>query len=560
MEALTEAKLGMGSVVMAGRKRGREDGGENVLQSEQQQQQQQKGLLSQQSTKKKPLLLQQWVDPVQGMANVRHEFGEHGGVNMSIEASTTFTVLEPETMTKLFQGALGPDRDFYIYSRHFNPTVLNLSRQMAAMEGTEAAYCTSSGMSAISAILMQLCSSGDHIIASSRLYGGTHALLAHFLPRTCNITTTFVDIEDLGAVREALKKAPGSTTKVLYFESLSNPQLTVADIPALSGKQTPTVFCACASQGFPSSSQKLSSLHTSSCCSHPMISIPAHHHLHYQQQFIHDCFFFYSIMLMMIIIIIFKRVSCWGMQIFFDPTGMGHDKGLTVVVDNTFAPLSLSPARLGADVVVHSMSKFICGASDIIAGAVCGPADLVNSMMDLKQGSLMILGPTMNPQIAFQISLRLPHLGIRMKEHCERALTYAQRLKKLGLKVIYPGLPDHPQHELMKTLVNDGYGYGGVLSVDLGTTERAHDLMRHLQNTSQFGWMAVSLGYHDTLMSCSGSTTSSELSKEEQATAGISAGLVRMSIGFTGSMEKRWSQLLDALTSLKLVPDVAARW
>jgi methionine-gamma-lyase len=472
MEALTEAKLGMGSVVMTGRKRGREDGGENVLQSEQQQQQ--KGLLSQQSTKKKPLLLQQWVDPVQGMANVRHEFGEHGGVNMSIEASTTFTVLEPETMSKLFQGALGPDRDFYIYSRHFNPTVLNLSRQMAAMEGTEAAYCTSSGMSAISGILMQLCSSGDHIIASSRLYGGTHALLAHFLPRTSNITTTFVDIEDLDAVREALKKAPGSTTKVLYFESMSNPQLTVADIPALSG--------------------------------------------------------------------------------------IGHDKGLTVVVDNTFAPLSLSPAHLGADVVVHSMSKFICGASDIIAGAVCGPADLVNSMMDLKQGSLMLLGPTMNPQIAFQISLRLPHLGIRMKEHCERALIYAQRLKKLGLKVIYPGLPDHPQHELMKTLVNDGYGYGGVLSVDLETTERAHDLMRHLQNTSQFGWMAVSLGYHDTLMSCSGSTTSSELSKEEQATAGISAGLVRMSIGFTGSMEKRWSQLLDALTSLKLVPDVAARW
>jgi hypothetical protein len=238
MEALTEVKLGMGSVVMTGRKRGREDGGENVLQSEQQQQ---KGLLSQQSTKKKPLLLQQWVDPVQGMANVRHEFGEHGGVNMSIEASTTFTVLEPETMSKLFQGALGPDRDFYIYSRHFNPTVLNLSRQMAAMEGTEAAYCTSSGMSAISAILMQLCSSGDHIIASSRLYGGTHALLAHFLPRTCNITTTFVDIEDLGAVREALKKAPDSTTMVLYFESMSNPQLTVADIPALSGKQTPTV-------------------------------------------------------------------------------------------------------------------------------------------------------------------------------------------------------------------------------------------------------------------------------------------------------------------------------
>lgn len=115
--------------------------------------------------------------------------------------------------------------------RHFNPTVLNLSRQMAAMEGMDAAYCTSSGMSAISTVLMQLCSSGDHIVASSRLYGGTHALLAHFLPRTSNITTTFVDISNPSVVGAAIK----SSTKVLYFESVSNPQLIVANIPVLSG-------------------------------------------------------------------------------------------------------------------------------------------------------------------------------------------------------------------------------------------------------------------------------------------------------------------------------------
>lgn len=412
-------------------------------------------------------VLRKWMHPVEGLANMRREFGEHGGVNMSIEASTTFTVMEPETMSKLFEGKLGPDRDFYIYSRHYNPTVLNLSRQMAAMEGTQAAYCTASGMSAISSVLMQLCSSGDHIVASNRLYGGTHAFLAHFLPRTSNITTSFVDIADVRSVREAMKPS----TKVLYFESVSNPQLIVANIPVLAD--------------------------------------------------------------------------------------IAHEKGVQVVVDNTFSPIIISPVRHGADVVVHSMTKFISGSSDIIAGAVCGPADLVSSMMGLHQGALMLLGPTMNPQVAFHLSMRLPHLELRMKEHCNRALVYSRRLKKLGMRVIYPGLEEHPQHKLMKELLNEGYGFGGMLCLDLGTTERANDLMRHLQNVSSFGLMAVSLGYHDTLMSCSGSSTSSELSKEEQDSAGISEGLVRMSIGFTGSVEKRWSQLQDALTSLKLVPDNA---
>ncbi|CAM6088279.1 unnamed protein product [Calypogeia fissa] len=410
-----------------------------------------------------------WTDPVQGLASVRHEFGEHGGVNMSIESSTTFTVMEPETLSKMFAGQLGADRDFYIYSRHFNPTVLNLSRQMAGMEGTEAAYCTASGMAAISGVLLQLCSSGDHVVASSRLYGGTHALLAHFLPRKCGITTTFVDIEHPELLRAAITPA----TKVLYFESISNPTLTVSNIPVLSS--------------------------------------------------------------------------------------IAHEHGVKVVVDNTFAPLLISPARLGADVVLHSISKYISGASDIIAGAVCGPAELVSSMMGLHQGALMLLGPTMNPQIAFQVSLRLPHLGIRMKEHCDRALVYARRLRKVGMKVIYPGLEEHPQHDLMKELVNEGYGFGGMLCVDLETTEVAYDFMRHLQNFSQFGLMAVSLGYHDTLMSCSGTTTSSELTKEEQQKGGVSAGLVRMSIGFTGSLEKRWSQLMEALVHLKLVAE-DAKW
>lgn len=241
------------------------------------------------STKKSMLsTVAAWEDPVAALASARHEFGEHGGVNMSIEASATFTVMEPETMRRMFAGELGPDRDFFIYSRHFNPTVLNLSRQMAALEGTEAAYCTASGMSAISSVLMQLCSSGGHVVASRTVYGGTHALLTHFFPRACNITTTFVDISDHEMVNTAIVQG---RTKVLYFESISNPTLTVSNIPELSR--------------------------------------------------------------------------------------LAHDKGVTVVVDNTFSPVVLSPARLGADVVVHSISKFISGGADIIAG-ICGIVDIIH--------------------------------------------------------------------------------------------------------------------------------------------------------------------------------------
>ncbi|KAK2664387.1 hypothetical protein Ddye_002961 [Dipteronia dyeriana] len=403
-----------------------------------------------------------WEDPAAALAGARHEFGEHGGVNMSIEASATFTVMEPETMRRMFAGELGPDRDFFIYSRHFNPTVLNLSRQMAALEGTEAAYCTASGMSAISSVLLQLCSSGGHVVASRTLYGGTHALLTHFFPRSCNITTSFVDICNHDMVNDAIVQGK---TNVLYFESMSNPTLTVADIPELS------------------------------------------------------------------------RIA--------------HDKGVTVVVDNTFAPMVISPARLGADVVLHSISKFISGGADIIAGAVCGPASLVNSMMDLHQGALMLLGPTMNAKVAFELSERLPHLGIRMKEHCNRAMTYATKMKKLGLKVIYPGLEDHPQHQLLKSIGNKEYGFGGLLCLDMETEEKANRLMNYLQNFTQFGFMAVSLGYYENLMSCSGSSTSSELNAEEKALAGISPGLVRMSVGYIGTVEQKWGQFEKALSRMQ---------
>lgn len=172
-------------------------------------------------------------------------------------------------------------------------------------------------------------------------------------------------------------------------------------------------------------------------------------------------------------------------------------------------------------------------------------------MMDLHQGSLMLLGPTMNAKVAFELSERIPHLALRMKEHCNRAMVYATRMKKMGLKVVYPGLEDHPQHKLLKSMINKEYGYGGLLCVDMETEERANRLMNLLQNYTQFGFMAVSLGYYETLMSCSGSSTSSEMNAEEKKLAGISPGLVRMSVGYIGTLEQRWSQFEKALSRMQ---------
>lgn len=402
--------------------------------------------------------------PIESLARLRHEFGEHGGVNMSIEASTTFTVLHADLLPKLFQGQLGPEAGgYYLYGRHFNPTVYTLGRELAALEGTEAGYCTASGMSAISAAVMQCCDAGDHIVASDALYGGTFALFHDFLPRKTGIQTSFVPTLDLAAVEAAIT----DRTRLVYVESLANPTLVVADIPRLAD--------------------------------------------------------------------------------------IAHRHGARLVVDNTFSPLVLSPAALGADIVVHSLTKFINGASDTIAGAICGPHALIDEMMGLHGGALMLLGPTMDPRVAFEISLRLPHLGIRMQEHSRRALVYSQRLEEHGVRVLYPGLPSHPQHELLSRIGNLEFGYGGIFCVDLETAERANQFMDYLQNKERFGYIAVSLGYFDTLMSVSASSTSSEMSLDDLHRAGISPGLVRISIGYTGTLEQRWNQLADALRWLGMM-------
>ena len=400
-------------------------------------------------------------DPVESFAAMRHEFGEHGGVNMSIEASSTFTVMSAETMPEIFRGQAGPERGgCFLYGRHFNPTVYALGRQLAALEGAQAAYCTASGMSAIAASILQLCDQGDHIVSSDTVYGGTFALLKDYLPAKAGLQVTFVNATDYEAVTNAFTER----TRLLYVETMSNPTLRVTDLPRLAE--------------------------------------------------------------------------------------LAHTHGARLVVDNTFCPLIVSPLRHGADIVVHSLTKFMNGASDVIAGAICGSTEFIVSLMDLKKGSLMLLGPTMDPNVAHAISLRLPHLGLRMAEHSRRAQIFSTRLRELGLCVSYPGLPEHPDHEILNHISNPDYGCGGIFCIDLGDARRANALMEFLQNQDGFGFMAVSLGYFETLLSCSASSTSSELEEDELRRAGISPGLVRVSVGYTGSLEQRWRQLRHALRAV----------
>jgi methionine-gamma-lyase len=401
--------------------------------------------------------------PEQSLSESRREFGEHGGVTPSISRSSTFTVMDPEIMPEIFGGIRGPEQGgCFLYSRHFNPTVDILARYLSAMEGTEYAVCTASGMSAISCTLLQLCRSGDHIVSSDTIYGGTHALLNELLPQF-GISTTFVDPTDTAAFEKSITP----NTRLLFTETVGNPTLKIADIRALSK--------------------------------------------------------------------------------------LAKTKNISLVVDNTFTPMMISPARLGADVVIYSLTKFINGASDLVAGAICATKTMVHRLMDLHTGRVMLLGPTMDPRMAYDIIQRLPHLALRMCEHSRRGLAISRRLADLGVPVTYPGLKSFPQHGLATDLINEGYGYGGIFTIDCGTHDRADDLLDELQNKEDFGYIAVSLGYFDTLMSCSGASTSSEISQKDQQKMGLSPGLVRLSIGYTGSLEKRLEQMERAVRAVGLV-------
>lgn len=385
-------------------------------------------------------------------------FGEFGGVNPSISDSSTYTFLSAKTMFDTFEGNA---EGCYLYSRHSSPMNLYLAQALAKMEGTESANVTASGMGAITCVLLQICKSGSHIISSRTIYGGTYAFMKNFLPEF-NISTTFLDINDVDAVEKSITPE----TKIIYCESISNPLLEVADL------------------------RKLSEI----CKKH----------------------------------------------------------NLKLVVDNTFSPLSVSPKLLGADVVIHSLTKFINGSSDTVGGVYCGTQEFVNDTKNVNSGACMLLGPTMDSFRSASILKNLRTLHIRIQQHSRNAQFLAENFEKDGLKVCYPGLKSHKHHELMKNMMQPEYGFGGLLTLDAGTTEKANELMEMMQSEN-LGYLAVSLGFYKTLFSCSGSSTSSEIPEEERERMGLSDGLIRFSIGLDHDIERTYNKMKECIRKVGLL-------
>ena len=391
-------------------------------------------------------------------------FGEFGDVNPSITDSSTFTFLDPKRMEETFEHDI---EGCFLYSRHWNPTNKYLADALARMEDGEAAQVMSSGMGAISTTILALCGQGDQVVCGRNIYGGTYALLKNLLPRF-GITTRFVDMTEHAAVRAAMTPR----TRVLYAESVSNPLLEVADIPALAQ--------------------------------------------------------------------------------------VAHAAGARLVVDNTFSPMMLSPLRLGADVVLHSMTKYINGTSDCVAGCVVSDRAFIDGMNDVNAGTSMLLGPVLDSFRAASIMKNLHGLHIRMQKHGANAAHLAHRLASLGFAVHYPGLERHPQHALLRSLMNPGYGYGGMLTLDVGGQANANRLMQRMQE-EKVGYLAVSLGYFKTLFSSPAHSTSSELPPEDRARAGIPEGLIRFSIGLDASIEHTSARIERCLESCGLRPGALAR-
>ena len=384
-------------------------------------------------------------------SNIQHlkQFGEFGDVNPSITDSSTYTFLKAGDMEETF---LGHTEGCFLYSRHWNPTNKYLADALSAMEDTESAWITASGMAAITCSLLQICSAGDHIITSVTTYGGTYAFLKNYLPKF-NIEVSFVDITNLKQVENAIKP----NTKVIYTESVTNPLLQVSDIPELAK--------------------------------------------------------------------------------------IAHRNNALLMIDNTFTPMIMSPARLGADIVVYSMTKFINGKNDCVAGAICGSRQFIDDLSNVNDGTAMLLGPVLDPLRSSSILKNLHTLHLRIRQHSKNAMFLAQELSKAGLKLSYPGLENHPQHKLHKSLMNEEYGFGGMLAIDFGTVAKANQVMQKMQ-LADVGYLAVSLGYFKTLFSCSGKSTSSEIPDSVQQQMGLSQGLVRFSVGLDNDISDSLNSIL----------------
>lgn len=385
-------------------------------------------------------------------------FGEFGDVNPSITDSSTFTFLSPKTMSESFQHEI---EGCFLYSRHWNPINKYLSNALARLEDAEAAQVTSSGMGAISSVVLQICSAGDEIVSERTIYGGTYAFFKNFLPKL-GINVKFVDMQK----PEMVELAISEKTKMIYAESVSNPLLEITDIPKISS--------------------------------------------------------------------------------------IAKEHNIKLVVDNTFSPMVITPLHHGADIVIHSMTKYINGSSDCVAGCICSSKEFIDSLTDVNSGATMLLGPVLDSLRAASILKNLHTLHIRMKKHSENAMYLAEEFEKLELKVFYPGLKTNKHHALLDELRNDGFGYSGMLAIDVGTYENAASLMEMMQKEN-VGYLAVSLGYFKTLFSSPGHSTSSEIPEEEQKAMGLSEGLVRFSIGLDGDITLAYERIIKCMKNIGIL-------
>ncbi|WP_462160605.1 trans-sulfuration enzyme family protein [Pseudoalteromonas maricaloris] len=369
-------------------------------------------------------------DDSQCIHGPNHFDDPHGALTAPLYQTSTFHFKDAAQGAARFAG----EEPGYIYTRLGNPTTRELEEKVARLEGMEDAAATATGMGAVSASVLSFLQQGDHMIASSALYGCSFALFAHMLPKF-GIEVSFVDLTDEQALRDAVQE----NTKLLFAETPINPNMTVLDLKMLG-------------------------------------EIAKQHELLF-------------------------------------------------VVDNTFmTPLLQKPVNYGADLIVHSATKYLNGHGDVVAGLVCGSKEHIEL---IKLTVLKDIGATISPHDAWLINRGLKTLALRVQRHCQSAQTVAEFLEahpKVN-KVYYPGLPSHPGYQFLGEQMK---GAGGVIAFEInGSLEQGEQFI----NATELCTLAVSLGDPETLIQHPASMTHSPYTQEERLAAGISDGLIRISVG-----------------------------
>ncbi len=364
----------------------------------------------------------------------RTPYGEH---SEALFLSSSFIQSDARSAAARFAG----DEDGFIYSRFSNPTVGMFEQRLAALEGTEVALATSSGMGAITLLMLGLLQAGDHVVCSRSVFGATLKLLGETFGRF-GVQTSFVSQTDVSEWRAALR--PGRT-RLLFAETPSNPLIEVCDMAALAG--------------------------------------------------------------------------------------LAHDCGALLVVDNCFcSPALQRPAAFGADLVMHSGTKFLDGQGRVLAGALCGSRELVEGRLLPVQRSA---GISLSPFNAWVVLKGLETLALRMRAQGASALELAQWLQRQPgvARVHYPGLDSHPQHALAMRQ-QSGQG-GAVLSFEVAADgpEQARERAFALIDATRLCSITANFGDTRTTITHPASTSHGRLSAQQRAAAGIGQGLIRLGVG-----------------------------